>query len=39
MEVSQGDKHYLLRSELTGTAGRVFQSASVAAPPTVQEVP
>jgi transposase len=38
VEVSQGDKHYLLRSELQGTAGRVFQSVGVAAPPTVQEV-
>jgi hypothetical protein len=38
VEVAQGNKHYLLRSELQGTAGRVFQSAGVAAPPTVQEV-
>jgi transposase len=38
VEVEQGDKHYLLRSELQGTAGRVFQSVGVAAPPTVQEV-
>jgi hypothetical protein len=37
VEVAQGDKHYLLRSELQGTAGHVFQSAGVAAPPTVQE--
>jgi len=36
-EVAQGDKHYLLRTELQGTAGHVFQSAGVAAPPTVQE--
>ena len=34
----QGGKHYLLRSELQGTAGHVFQSAGVAVPPTVQEV-
>jgi transposase len=38
VEVEQGDKHYLLRSELQGTAGRVFQSVGVAVPPTVQEV-
>jgi Transposase DDE domain len=38
VEVAQGDKHYLLRSELQGTAGRVFQSAGVAVPPTVQQV-
>jgi hypothetical protein len=38
VEVEQGDKHYLLRSELQGTAGRIFQSVGVAVPPTVQEV-
>ena len=38
VEVEQGAKHYLLRSELQGTAGRVFQSVGVAVPPTVQEV-
>jgi transposase len=38
VEVAQGGKHYLLRSELQGTAGHVFQSVGVAAPPTVQEV-
>ena len=38
VQVAQGDKHYLLRSELQGTAGRVFQCAGVAAPPTVQEM-
>jgi hypothetical protein len=38
VEVAQGGKHYLLRSELEGTAGRVFQSVGVAVPPTVQEV-
>jgi transposase len=38
VEVEQGDKHYLLRSELQGTAGRVFQSVGVAVPPTVQEM-
>jgi hypothetical protein len=36
--VDQGGKHFLLRSDLTGTAGRVFQCAGVAVPPTVQEV-
>lgn len=38
VELEQGGKHYLLRSELQGTAGRVFQSVGVAVPPTVQEV-
>ena len=38
VEVGQGNKNYLLRSELQGTAGRVFQSAGVAVPSTVQEV-
>jgi hypothetical protein len=38
VEVSQSGKHYWLRSELQGTAGRVFQSVGVAAPPTVQEL-
>ena len=38
VEVAQHGKHYLLRSELQGTAGHVFKSAGVAAPPTVQEV-
>jgi transposase len=38
VEVSQGDKRYRLRSELQGTAGRVFQSVGVAVPPTVQEL-
>jgi len=38
VEVAQGGKHYLLRSELQATAGHVFQSVGVAAPPTVQEV-
>jgi transposase len=38
VEVAQGAKHYRLRSDLQGTAGRVFQSAGVAVPPTVQEM-
>jgi len=38
VEVAQGDKHFLLRSELQGTAGRVFQSVGVAVPPTVQDL-
>ena len=38
VHVAQGSKHYLLRSELENTAGRVFQSVGVAVPPTVQEV-
>jgi hypothetical protein len=38
VEVEQGGQRYLLRSELQGSAGRVFQSVGVAVPPTVQEV-
>jgi hypothetical protein len=38
VEVEHGGKRFLLRSELQGTAGRVFQAAGVAAPPTVQQV-
>ncbi len=38
VQVSQDYKHYLLRSELENTAGRVFQSVGVAVPPTVQEM-
>jgi hypothetical protein len=38
VEGEQGGKHYLLRSELQGTAGHVFQAVGVAVPPTVQEV-
>jgi hypothetical protein len=38
VEVQHTGKRFLLRSELQGTAGRVFQAAGVAAPPTVQQV-
>jgi hypothetical protein len=38
VHVSQDAKHYLLRSELKNTAGRVFQSVGVAVPPTVKEM-
>jgi len=38
VQVVQGSKRYLLRSELENTAGRVFQSVGVAVPPTVQEI-
>jgi hypothetical protein len=38
VEVASGGKRYLLRSELQGTAGHVFQSVGVAVPPTVQEL-
>jgi transposase len=37
VEVEHTGKRFLLRSELQGTAGRVFQAAGVAAPPTVQQ--
>jgi transposase len=38
VEVEHQGHRFLLRSELTGTAGRVFQAAGVAAPPTVQQL-
>src|SRR5207245_6063214 len=34
IEVEHQGHRFLLRSELSGTAGRVFQAAGVAAPPT-----
>ena len=37
-DVEHADKRFRLRSELTGSAGRVFQAAGVAAPPTVQQL-
>ena len=38
VEVEHQGKRFLLRSQLTGTAGRVFQAAGVAVPPTVTQV-
>ena len=38
VEVEHQGKRFLLRSQLSGTAGRVFQAAGVAVPPTVQQV-
>jgi transposase len=38
VEVEQGGKRFRLRSELQGTAGRVFQAVGVAVPPTVQQL-
>jgi transposase len=38
VEVDYQGKQFRLRSELTGTAGRTFQAAGVAVPPTVQQV-
>jgi len=38
IEVVQGTQRYMLRSELRGTAGHIFQSVGVAVPPTVQEL-
>jgi hypothetical protein len=37
VEVEQGGRRFVLRSELQGTAGRVFQTVGVAVPPTVQQ--
>ncbi len=38
VEIAHQGHHFLLRSQLVGTAGRVFQAAGVAVPPTVQQV-
>jgi hypothetical protein len=38
VEVEHTGKRFLLRSELQGTAGRVFQAVGVATPPTVQQL-
>ena len=38
IEVEHQGHRFLLRSELSGSAGRAFQAAGVAVPPTVQQV-
>jgi transposase len=38
VDVEHQGKQFRLRSELSGTAGRVFQAAGVAVPPTVQQL-
>jgi transposase len=38
VEIEQDGKRFLLRSEATGTCGKVFQSVGVALPPTVRQV-
>ncbi len=38
VEVEQEGKRFLLRSEVQGTCGKVFQRVGVALPPTVQQV-
>ena len=37
-EVRQDDKHFLLRSEASGTCGIVFAATGVALPPTIQQI-
>ena len=39
VEVEQDGKRFLLRSEVQGRCGQVFQTAGVALPPTVQQAP
>ena len=39
VEVEQDGKRFLLRSEVQGTCGKVFQTVGVALPPTVQQAP
>jgi hypothetical protein len=38
VEVEQEGKRFLLRSDVQGTCGKVFQTVGVAIPPTVQQV-
>jgi Transposase DDE domain len=38
VEVEQDGKRFLLRTEVQGTCGKVFQTVGVALPPTVQQV-
>jgi Transposase DDE domain len=38
VEVEQDGKRFLLRSDVLGTCGRVFQAAGVAVPPRVQQI-
>ena len=38
VEVEQHGKRFLLRSDVQGTCGKVFQAAGVAIPPTVQQL-
>ena len=38
VEVEQDGKRFLLRSEVQGSCGKVFQTVGVALPPTVQQV-
>jgi hypothetical protein len=38
VDVEQGGKRFRVRTELVGTAGRVFQAVGVAVPPTVQKL-
>src|SRR6516165_6464204 len=38
VEVEQDGKRFLLRSDVQGTCGKVFQATGVAIPPTVQQV-
>jgi len=37
IEIEQGDKRFLLRTDAQGTCGKVFQAAGVAMPPTIRE--
>ena len=39
VEVEQDGKRFLLRSEVQGTCGKMFQTVGVALPPTVQHIP
>jgi hypothetical protein len=39
VEVDQDGKRFLLRSEVQGTCGKVFQAVGAALPPTVQQAP
>ena len=38
IEIKQDQKRFVLRTEATGTCGKVFQATGVAMPPTVRQV-
>ena len=39
IELEQDGKRFLLRTPITGVAGRLFQAVGVALPPNIQEIP
>ena len=37
IETEQDDKHFVLRTPVTGDVGRVFQAVGIALPPNIRE--